>query len=203
MASVESGQTSDEEYEYVYTVDHRENKKPPICQLQINGRNVNMMIDLDASVNLLDETTFQRINSHGSESLQSVHTKIYSYGPKVPLPTLGILTATMKSSNASTSAQLIVVKGENRNLSYHIAKKLGLIAVSINTATVTERNKDDPESLKEEFKSIFGGIGKVPNKQVKLHIDPNVTPQQQPYRRIPFHVRDDVEKELERHHRES
>ncbi|PFX24758.1 Retrovirus-related Pol polyprotein from transposon 17.6 [Stylophora pistillata] len=124
MASVESGQTSDEEYEYVYTVDHRENKKPPICQLQINGRNVNMMIDLDASVNLLDETTFQRINSHGSESLQSVHTKIYSYGPKVPLPTLGILTATMKSSNASTSAQLIVVKGENRNLSYHIAKKL-------------------------------------------------------------------------------
>lgn len=199
VASVETGQTSDEEYEYAYTVDHQENKKPPICQLQINGRNVNMMIDSGASVNLLDEITFQRINSHGSESLQPVHTKIYSYGSKVPLPTLGILTATVKSSNASTSAQLTVVKGENGNLlSYHTAKKLGLIVVSINTATVTERNKDDPESLKEEFKSLFGGIGKVPNKQVKLHIDPDVTPRQQPHRRIPFHVRDDVEKELER-----
>ena len=63
---------------------------------------------------------------------------------------------------------------------------------------VTERNKDDSESLKEEFKSLFGGIGKVPNKEVKLHIDPDVTPRQQPHRRIPFHVRDDVEKELER-----
>ncbi|XP_022785142.1 uncharacterized protein LOC111325577 [Stylophora pistillata] len=158
-----------------------------------------MMIDSGASVNLLDETTFQRINSHGSGSLQAVLTKIYSYGSKVPLPTLGILTATVKSSNASASAQLIVVKGENGNLlSYHTAKKLGLIAVSLDTATVTERNKDDPESLKEEFKSLLGGIGKVLNKQVKLHIDPDVTPRQQPHRRIPFHVRDDVEKELER-----
>ena len=35
-------------------------------------------------------------------------------------------------------------------------------------------------------------------KVVKLHIDPDVQPKQQPHRRIPFHVRQDVEKELER-----
>ena len=199
VAPVETGQSSDEEYEYVYTIDHQENKKPPICQLQINGKTVEMMIDSGASVNLLDETTFQRINSHGSESLQPAHTKIYSYGSKTPLPLLGTLTASVKYSNASTSAQLIVVKRKNGNLlSYHTAQKLGLIAVSISTATVAERNKDDPELLKEEFKSLFGGIGKVPNKEVKLHIDPDVTPRQQPHRRIPFHVREDVEKELER-----
>ena len=52
--------------------------------------------------------------------------------------------------------------------------------------------------MKEEFKSLFGGIGKVPNKEVKLHIDPDVSPRQQPHRRISFHVREDVEKELER-----
>ena len=104
VASVETGQTSDEEYEYVYTIDHQENKKPPICQLQINGKTVKMMIDSGASVNLLDETTFQRINSHGSESLQPAHTKIYFYGSKTPLPLLGTLTATMKSSNVSTPA---------------------------------------------------------------------------------------------------
>ena len=33
---------------------------------------------------------------------------------------------------------------------------------------------------------------------VKLHVDPEVIPRQQPHRRIPFHVRDAVEKELER-----
>ena len=92
-----------------------------------------------------------------------------------------------------------MLKEKNGNLlSYHTAQKLGLIAVSISTATVAERNKDDPEFLKEEFKSLFGGIEKVPNKEVKLHIDPDVTPRQQLHRRIPFHVRENVEKELER-----
>lgn len=33
---------------------------------------------------------------------------------------------------------------------------------------------------------------------MKLHIGLDVTPRHQPHRRIPYHVRDDVEKELER-----
>ena len=35
-------------------------------------------------------------------------------------------------------------------------------------------------------------------KVVKLHIDPDVQPKQEPHRRIPFHVRQGMEKELER-----
>ena len=33
---------------------------------------------------------------------------------------------------------------------------------------------------------------------VKLHVGPEVTPRKQRHRRIPFHVRGDVEKEVER-----
>ena len=35
-------------------------------------------------------------------------------------------------------------------------------------------------------------------KVIKLHIDPDVRPKQQPHRRVPFHVRKDVEMELKR-----
>ena len=95
---------------------------------------------------------------------------------------LGTFTATVKSSNTSTSAPLLVVKGKNRNLlSYHTAQKPGLITVSVKTATITDRDTNNPEFLKEEFKSLFGGIGKVPNKEVKLHIDPDMTLQQWPH----------------------
>ena len=52
--------------------------------------------------------------------------------------------------------------------------------------------------LQQEYKCLFGGIGKVKGQLIKLHIDPQVKPKQQPHRRIPFHVRKDVEKELER-----
>ena len=55
-----------------------------------------------------------------------------------------------------------------------------------------------PLSLQEEFECFFGGIERLRNKIVKLHVDPDITPRQQPHRSIPFHVRGDVEKELER-----
>ena len=45
---------------------------------------------------------------------------------------------------------------------------------------------------------LFSGIGKLTAKTVKLPIDPDDSPKQQPHRRIPFHVRSDVEKELKR-----
>ena len=73
-----------------------------------------------------------------------------------------------------------------------------MITISVNTTTVTDVNKDSPESLQAEFVCLFGGIGRLRNKIVKLHVDPDITPRQQPHSRIPFHVRGDVEKELER-----
>ena len=198
MASLGTGYSSKDEYEYAYTINYIESKKPPMCQVQVNGKAVVMMIDTGASVNLLDEATFHRIDC-GNKLLEHAHSKIYSYGSDTPLPLLGPLSTTIKSSSNSTTTQLHVVKGNMGNLlSYITAQKFGLIIISFNTTTVTDVNKNSPESLQEEFECLFGGIGKLRNKIVKLHVDPDITPRQQPHRRIPFHVRGDVEKELER-----
>ena len=83
-------------------------------------------------------------------------------------------------------------------LSYNTAQKLNVVTKSVNTATVTALNNSSPEVLQEEFRCLFGCIGKIRNKMVKLHVDPDVTPKKQPHHRIPFHVRGDVEKEFER-----
>ena len=48
------------------------------------------------------------------------------------------------------------------------------------------------------LESLISGIDKVKGKVIKLRIDPDVTPKQQPHRRIPFHVRKDVEMVLKR-----
>ncbi|KAL7851862.1 hypothetical protein SRHO_G00176470 [Serrasalmus rhombeus] len=45
---------------------------------------------------------------------------------------------------------------------------------------------------------LFQGIGKLKDFQVKLHIDTSVQPTCQPHRRVPFHVRQKVEKELQK-----
>ena len=106
MAYVQPTQESDEEYEYVYTINYPESKKPPMCQVQMDEISLEMMIDSSASVNLLYEATFRRMSNSGNHTLQSAHSKIYSYGSATPLSVLGTFTASIKSSTASTVTQL-------------------------------------------------------------------------------------------------
>ena len=80
-----------------------------MCQVQVNGKAVEMMIDTGASVNLLDEATFHRIDC-GNKLLEHANSKIYSYGSDTLLPPLVTLSTTIKSSSNSTSTQLHVVK---------------------------------------------------------------------------------------------
>ena len=107
-----------------------------------------MMMDTGASVNLLDEATFHRI-ACGNKLLEHAHSKIYSCGSDTPLPPLGTILTTIKSSSNSITTQLHVVKGNTGNLlSYNTAQKLGLITISVNTTTATDVNKDSPESTR-------------------------------------------------------
>ena len=116
-----------------------------MCYVQVNGKAVEMMIDTGASVNLLDEATFHRIDC-GNKLQEHAHSKIYSYGSDTPLLLLGTLSTTIKSS--STTTQLHVVKGNMGNLlSYNTTQKLVLITISVNTTTVTDVNKNSLESL--------------------------------------------------------
>ena len=48
------------------------------------------------------------------------------------------------------------------------------------------------ESLKTKFQGVFSGVGRLKNYQLKLHIDPQVTPVVQKMRRIPFSLKDKV-----------
>ena len=139
-----------------------------MCKIQIDGISVKMMIDSGASVILLDEATFRRMSKFGNHTLQPAHSKIYSYGSVTPLSVLGTFTASIKYSAVSTTTQLHVLKGTTENLlSYNTAQKLRLIMISVNTATVADKPDNSPESLKEEFKSLFEGVAKVRNKTIK------------------------------------
>ncbi|KAK3720930.1 hypothetical protein QZH41_014537, partial [Actinostola sp. cb2023] len=191
-------QDDDEDELYAYTIgSNARNKKSPMCQLQVDGRKIQLMIDSGASVDLIDEVTFKEINKDNRKKLEKTNHRIYSYGTDTPLPVLGTVTAELKSNTNSVTATLHVVKGKTGNLlGFDTAQNLGLLRI-INQASI-----DDPpvtkSSIYEEYKCLFEGVGKVRDNVVKLHIDPDVKPKQQPHRRIPFHVRKDVERELER-----
>ena len=55
-----------------------------------------------------------------------------------------------------------------------------------------------PSGLLAEYDDLFHGLGKLKNYQIKLHIDEEVPPIAQPHRRVPFHVRKQLEEQLRR-----
>ena len=89
-----------------------------------------------------------------------------------------------------------MLKGNGHSLlSCETAKALGLIQI-INAVNLTRPSV--AEQLVDSHPELFTGIGKLKDFQVRLHIDPDVQPTCQPHRRVPFHIRQKVEAELQK-----
>ena len=71
--------------DYVYAIGE---KKQPMCRLEIDGEHVELMLDSGASVNLIDEVTYQRIYKGKAKPLEQAKRRIFSYGSPKPLPPL-------------------------------------------------------------------------------------------------------------------
>jgi hypothetical protein len=63
---------------------------------------------------------------------------------------------------------------------------------------VNDDSSPTAEKLIKEYDELFHGLGKLKGHQIKLHIDESVPPVAQPHRRVPFHVRQQLEEQLKR-----
>ena len=102
----DSSSSSDDEYSY--SCVNAKQTKMPTAKVKINNVNVTMIIDTGASVNIIDEQTFARVNANKNIRMQRTCTKIFAYGSEQHLPALGKFEMTIKRITAST---IHVVKG--------------------------------------------------------------------------------------------
>ena len=90
----------------------------------------------------------------------------------------------------------IVVKRGRCLVGYSTATELGILHVGPVPNPLAESGNivgcPFVESLKAKFPGVFSGVGRLKNYQLKLHIDPQVTPVVQKMRRIPFSLKDKV-----------
>ncbi|KAJ1115552.1 hypothetical protein NDU88_003775 [Pleurodeles waltl] len=164
-------------------------RPPPMSEVHINGTLVSVLIDTGASVNVMDETLFKK--RVPAPPLTMTATKIYNYGGKDPLPLKGTVEVAVSSGNRSTEAKFYVVAGDRGTLlGCHTAEDLELVFFA------RQIYDNQVERLLQEFPQLFEGLGRLKGRCIKLHIDPNVVPVALRHRRVPFHLRPIVEKEL-------
>ena len=212
---VKEDSSSDDNYAYAI-----ENKTPNFKHktlLRLNeSREINFLIDTGATVDVVDNPTYQSIKN--DVKLEPTKTKIFAYGSSTPLKLRGCFQASIESKSRYTVSTFYVVEGTGGNLlSAKTAQDLSLIQL-INTVKgmqITNDTKHIPtenSSAKEasiphskdeainkllsKHKNVFIGEGKIKGQRVKLHIQNDVTPVLQPQRMIPYHMRKAVSKEL-------
>lgn len=180
----------------VYVTNSSSHQPRCMTEVSIQEHKIEAMIDSGATINIMDAPTFHKLRQTQKIQIHKANTRIYSYGSERPLPVIGVIRVPLKSSLGTTcEASFYIVKSNKGNLlSLDTATSLKLITIhNIRGQRLSN------QQISEKYKSLFEpGIGKVKGKEIKLHIDESVHPKQQKHRRIPFHTRKDVERELER-----
>ena len=127
--------------------------------------------------------------------MQLCSKKLYAYGDQ-KLEVVGQFKSELAVEETKVLTHLVVVKRGWCLVGYSTATGLGILHVGPVPNPVPEscNTVGCPfvESLKAKFPGVFSGVGRLKNYQLKLHIDPQVTPVVQKMRRIPFSLKDKV-----------
>ena len=198
LHKVSEEESSDEEEVYTFSLGTKALKDQPFFKIKVCGTPVTMMADSGASINILDEKEYRRLPNR--PNLEPSSVKIYGYQSEVPLRVVGKFTAALESETKKLSDRLYVIKGSGGSLlSWRASQGLNLLQTVQQIGGQSSKARTNaPENLIEEYDDLFHGLGKLKNYQIKLHIDENIPPVAQPHRRVPFHVRKQLEEQLRR-----
>eukprot|EP00794_Sanderia_malayensis_P001110 gene1110-460_t len=144
-----------------------------MCEIDIDETRVKVIIDSGSTVNVIDETTFKKINNASRKRLKPTNHRIYAYGSDAPLPLSGTFEAILKSKDrVQTNAIMHIVSGNDGNLlGLDTALELGVLQIVNQTISTTK-----PETLiADEYQCLFEGMGKVKaftQSSVMAYFDP-------------------------------
>ena len=129
--------------------------------------------------------------------LQPDTCKIFVYGSNTQLSTLRKFEAIIKANSKQVTSTFHVLKGTHGSLlSFRTASNLDLADVKIRN--VTSPGDNTKSALMHQYPSVFQGVTKLKDYELKLHIDETVTPVTQTACRIPFHLQKKVSAEPKR-----
>ncbi|XP_064468936.1 uncharacterized protein K02A2.6-like [Ornithodoros turicata] len=164
--------------------------KAPRVMLTVFNKELEFIIDTGATVNIISLDTYNSIPQR--PQLVKPVPKVFAYGSKNELPLLGKFRAPFSYKTSVVEDTVLVTATPSESLlCFRLAEALGLISIAYNVAT-------SKENILSKYPKLFTGLGELREFEVQLHIDPTVPPVAQKARPLPFHIREAVEKEIDR-----
>ena len=224
--SLNSDYSDSDSSENCFTMSSKAKKiqnQTPVVNLQLNGVRIPFLVDTGATVNILSHHDFDSISANQKREipLRKTKTSVYAFGSQEPVKLQGKFDTVLESKRRIAAATVYVLKETNNQpsysiLSYQTALDLNLITMRINKVsenpgvnkTITEQCGSSPEkgniqSIKVEkllrcrYPKAFDGIGKLKDHEQKIHVNKDTPPVAQTYRRVPFHLRKQLDEWLD------
>lgn len=178
--------SSDDEYLYALNQNRTRSSIPQVT-VHINKISVDMIVDTGASIDILDEDTYNKVNHDNTLTLQPSTKRLFAYGSTSQLNVLGCFTTNITVKASKKAVTFHVLEGNHGSLlSYTTVHDLGILNIQVNQV----KDITTHDRLCTQYPSLFTGIGQLKGVQVKFHICTSKA------RHIPFHLRKKVEQEL-------
>ena len=159
----------------------------------------NVLIDSGSNRNVVGKNTWKQLKASGIEcNSRKIEKYLYPYESE-PLKVIGMFTAEVlcKDTDLSCEAEFTVIQKDGRPLLSRItAEKLGVLRVGPVHGVVCAT--DYTTEIHGLYPKLFDGtVGRLKDFELRLHIDESVKPVAQPLRRLPFGLREKVDRKLE------
>ena len=172
----------------VFSVKEKSTGKGWHAVLDIGGRGLRAKIDTGASCNVISINDYNVLSkAQPTQCMNKCNTKLMSYGGH-NLSVKGKVTYTAEYKRKYYPIEFVIVNERAPAL-------LGL-ETSIELGLVKRVNQvDKEESVLEEFKDVFQGLGRLKQKH-SIKLKPECEPVIHPARRVPYRLQEQFEKTL-------
>ena len=195
----EDSATGQQDY-YAFTVGVSQPTSGSEIDLEVGGVTLpGVLIDSGASCNVIHQATWEVLKRKSVQCESKKSSKeLFAYGQKDPIEVIGTFVSEIVCEISCNSCvdEFTVVKGPGRSLlGKNTAEKLGVLRVGPDVCSLTVEGSD--ADIREKYREVFTGVGKLKDFQLKLHVRDDVTPVAQPVRRLPFGLRAKVDEKLD------
>ena len=176
----------------------KEHDKTPRVDLNVNNSKISFAIDTGASVNIMDEATFNTMRD--KPVLRKSSVRLLAYGSTVPIEIIGEFKSRILFNHLYTAVVFQVVAGAPGSvLGNESLCKLGIVKYVNSIEKTINSENSFIDGLKKQYPSLFTGkVGKLKDFKVTLHVDPNVKPIRQRRRPVSLHLREKVKNAIQK-----
>ena len=170
--------------------------------IEVGNVPTKFIIDSGASANVVSRDTWETLKSKGINCKSRKSAKVlFAYASSEPLKCVGTFNSLVSSRETGIQirADFVVVEGNGQSLlGRNSAEALKLLRVGPERPAVFSIIEENSAGdIRDKYPDLFKDVGLLKDYSLKLNIDGSVQPVAQSLRRVPFGLREKVEKKLQ------